>query len=663
MKNTLRAASTAIFAVITGSVYAATPLVINDGETIVADALTDTDVTINGNATLRLTADRPIDDTSSIDIASPQATLILEALTCSETEALLPHIKCLGKPFDASADRLSIYGNGSQITADALSSPLTIYSEPNCKGNMLVCEPDIYYRGTLLGEDSYLPEVTLGDFDNAIRSFRLRRGFACTLANNADGTGYSRVFIADDADIIIDEMPEGLEFASFVRVMRHDRVGKRGICGLEVTPLTRSAWFYDWGAGGLSSADYQYVPMRHNQWWDSWENIGSRTDTDNLLGYNEPDLGDQADVGPDYAISQWPLYCMSGLRLGSPAPASIDKQWLKRFIATADSLNYRVDFVATHMYWDSQTPENLCRKIEDLCTNDYNGRPMWITEWNNGANWTKESWPDQSGPQRDADFNIIYDTDGNTTEVARPHTPDNSAKQTVWLRQMLPAFDNCKWLERHALYNWVEDARALVIDGKLTPAGRLFAAFKSAPAYRADAQHIHLWRIAPPFPTIKYNGQRVRIDFFDNNGETAKSYTIERRINGVGWHYLATLYAGIDYKVGKNAHFLDYENFGGIQEYRIKATSYKDTESIYSRAVRVNLPAGINDTNTAPEITITRISPTSFAVSGALPGSKIDIYAIDGRCIASAIADDDGEATSPELPRGLYIVLHTKVKL
>ena len=85
MKNTLRAASTAIFAVITGSVYAATPLVINDGETIVADALTDTDVTINGNATLRLTADRPIDDTSSIDIASPQATLILEALTCSET--------------------------------------------------------------------------------------------------------------------------------------------------------------------------------------------------------------------------------------------------------------------------------------------------------------------------------------------------------------------------------------------------------------------------------------------------------------------------------------------------------------------------------------------------------------------------------------------------
>ena len=169
------------------------------------------------------------------------------------------------------------------------------------------------------------PEELLEGFDNHVRSFRLKRGFSCTMANAPDGTGYSRVFMADNEDLVVDEMPEGLDFASFIRVCRHDWVGKKGFAGGEWPAITRSAWFYDWGAGAASTADYEYVPMRHNRWWDSWENIGSRTATSSVLGFNEPDHADQSDLGTDIVIDLWPEMMKSGLRIGSPAPTTSTK--------------------------------------------------------------------------------------------------------------------------------------------------------------------------------------------------------------------------------------------------------------------------------------------------------------------------------------------------
>lgn len=188
----------------------------------------------------------------NIQLTGPGDSHIFEGKLCSEVNT--SEITINGRAFDAARDRLSIYGNGSIVIADGWTDPLTVYTEPSCRGTAKVLDRDRYYRGELQGEESYLPEEELGEFDNNVRSFRLKRGFMCTLANNADGTGFSRVFIADDEDLVVDEMPEGL------------------------------------------------------------------------------------------------------------------------------------DFVATHMYWNSQNPYRLAQTITDLCRNTYGGRPMWITEWNNGAN-------------------------------------------------------------------------------------------------------------------------------------------------------------------------------------------------------------------------------------------------------------------------------------
>lgn len=589
-------------------------------------------------------------EAQTVSLENSGDSFIFENKLCSEVNT--GEITVGGRPFDPARDRLAIYGNGAIVIADGWIDPLTIYSEPGAQGQSRVLQPDRFYRGELQGEESFLPEELLEGFDNRVRSFRLKRGFSCTMANSPDGTGYSRVFIADNEDLVVDEMPEGLDFVSFIRVCRHDWVGKKGFAGGEWPAITRSAWFYDWGAGASSTADYEFVPMRHNRWWDSWENIGSRTATSSVLGFNEPDHADQSDLGTDISIDLWPEMMKSGLRIGSPAPDNINKDWLREFLAKADSLNYRVDFVATHMYLNSQNPYTLADNIGRLCRESYGGRPMWITEWNNGANWTNERWPDAKGPQRDADFNIVYDADGNTTEVPRPHTEANSAVQCQWLAKALDAFDKCDWLERHAFYTWVEDARAIVLDGRLTPAGKIFAEFHSRPAFNRSTEYVHTWHIAAPWVYgINTNRTRVRVNFYDTNGETAEGYIVERRIDGGAWKQIAYIRPGVDYKLGKKTYFVDRDMPGGFTEYRMKAVSYKGTESIYSRTIGKQVAAGVAAVVADDEFAV-RCEHGTVVITAEKAG-HVDIYAVDGRLVRS-LDYPEGSTTIEGLPVGLY---------
>lgn len=583
---------------------------------------------------------------------------IFEGVLCSEVNT--DEITVGDRAFDPSRDRLSIYGNGAIVIADGWSNPLTIFSEENCTGESMVLKHDCFYRGELQGEGSTLPEYELGSFDNAVKSFRLKRGFSCTFANNPDGTGYSRVFIADNEDLVVNTMPDGLCFVSFVRVCRHDWVGKRGISGGDIPAITRSAWFYDWGAGAVSTNDYEYVPMRHNRWWDSWENIGSRTATSAVLGFNEPDHADQSDLGTEIAIEMWPEMMKSGLRIGSPAPDNINKQWLKEFLAKADTLNYRVDFVATHMYWDSQDPYRLANQITSLCKNVYGGRPMWITEWNNGANWTGEHWPNPTGSKRDADFNIIYDENGKAETVTRPHTKANSDKQVEWLTKALDAFDNCPWLERHAFYNWVEDARAVELGGKLTPAGKVFAEFNSRPAFDRTTEYVHHWRIAPPrMSKIRFTDGRVRIDFVDVNGETGKGYYVERRVDRGAWQQIAFI-TPEEYTHGRYMYFRDFEPVDGFLEYRFKGLSYKDTESIYSRVLGIEVSTGAVSAPVADDGLTVYSRPGSIVIEAETAGSGT-VYGIDGREVRKL--NYEAGTTRVELPAGIYFFGGRKLAL
>ena len=59
-----------------------------------------------------------------------------------------------------------------------------------------------------------------------------------------------------------------------------------------------------------------------------------------------------------------------------------------------------------HIYEENKNGASLCDRIKTL-SDKGKGRPVWITEWNNGANWTNEYWPTAKGPKCDANSNII----------------------------------------------------------------------------------------------------------------------------------------------------------------------------------------------------------------------------------------------------------------
>ncbi|MCQ4947834.1 hypothetical protein NE602_26845, partial [Bacteroides cellulosilyticus] len=80
--------------------------------------------------------------------------------------------------------------------------------------------------------------------------------------------------------------------------------------------------------------------------------------------------------------------------------------------------------------------------------------------------------------------------------------------------------------------NWVQDARAIVLDNNLTPAGKNFAAYKSKVGCSKAREYTHTWKIAPPLPryTLSKDYMSISISWFDHNGETVKNYTLQKSV-------------------------------------------------------------------------------------------------------------------------------------
>lgn len=519
--------------------------------------------------------------------------------------------------------RVSIWDNGAVVIPNGPAydkKALVAYDGENFTGNSKEFEIETYHNN-------------LGEWDNKIRSFKLKKGYMATLANNANGTGYSRVFIADDADLEISVLPEGMEkFVSFVRVFRWNWPSKKGKAnGYGQKDMLNITATYDWSAGGNSDADVEYTPIRQNLGWPSWDEINQKKGVTHVLGCNEPDRPDQANAKADQVIQMWPEMMKSGLRIGSPAPSSV-WAWNRNFMNTADSLNYRVDFMVAHIYEKNKNASSLVSSIQGLVDRgggDRDGknglpvikRPVWITEWNNGANWTDEKWPMEEGEQRDANSNIIYDEDGNAKMVKRPLSKENAEKQRKFFEETLPALDKCGMIERYYEYDWVQDARALVINGELTPAGKVYADHKAALAYRKANAYDHVWRIAPPFPILNIDKdcRNITINWYDHNGETGKKYILERKMdNETEFKAYKEFTLGSDYAAGGTVTFSEPIPCTSSVVYRIKALSYKDTESIYSREKSFTRDAAVSAPVLKGEAISTSINKISWdAVSGA----------------------------------------------
>ena len=71
-----------------------------------------------------------------------------------------------------------------------------------------------------------------------------------------------------------------------------------------------------------------------------------------VLGYNEPNMVEQANTSPlDAALAHMEIQERWGDRdLVSPATAHADTEWMDAFMLECELLGCRIDYIATHYY-------------------------------------------------------------------------------------------------------------------------------------------------------------------------------------------------------------------------------------------------------------------------------------------------------------------------
>ena len=416
-------------------------------------SLTNTTVTMTGRCELRVSAaSNPIPG-CTINLNSSNAWVFFTSIKPSVVAA-----SYLGQIFvngsaavaDSNVRVVQYAGNGTVVIPQPPTfQPLQVFSGPHFTGISSNLSQYVYYTGT-----------GLGALDVNISSFKLKRGYQAVVALNTVGSSYSKCYVAADGDLEVSLLPSSLDNKiRFIYVTPWRWSGKKAIAGDPGIGLLNVGSWYNWNLDQNSSRDVEYVAIRAQRYWpglgQDWKSRGVNT----VLGYNEPDSTAQANILVGDAIYSWPDLLGTGLRVGSPAPTDGGRSsWLYPFITQADAAGLRVDFCAVH-YYQSHNPADaagcasqLYNFLLDVWNNTH--RPIWLTEWNNGANWTDGQWP-----------------------------VPTYAQQQACVSAMITMLETTPFVERYNLYNWVENGRAVTTNGVLTAAGVTYRDKVSAIAY------------------------------------------------------------------------------------------------------------------------------------------------------------------------------------
>jgi hypothetical protein len=150
----------------------------------------------------------------------------------------------------------------------------------------------------------------------------------------------------------------------------------------------RAAWYYNWSAGPTADAGTAaaFVPMIWGPGSVTQSTLDkARAGGTTILGFNEPDRGDQANMTVQQALDLWPQLQATGRRLGSPAVATGGATaggWLDQFMSGARQRGLRVDFITLHWYgsdFSSAAVGQLAGYLKAVY--DRYHLPIWLTEF------------------------------------------------------------------------------------------------------------------------------------------------------------------------------------------------------------------------------------------------------------------------------------------
>lgn len=255
--------------------------------------------------------------------------------------------------------------------------------------------------------------------------------------------------------------PEGSDLPEVLKI------GKKGICytiksdtwSAKVS-ATKSHWHYSWG-NRLSIKEpfnIDFVPM----FWggvsdDALEMVKELKAEGKIryvLGFNEPDKTEQANMTVDRAIELWPKLEEIGLPLVSPAPSNYNNGWLEEFMTKADQNSYRVDYIGLHLYYGTNVQKYL-----DILNEVYQkyGKPIWITEL------------------------AVADWDATTIEENKYSREDI----LTFMKALLPQLEELPYVYKYSWFSGAYDAKSVGtsalfdLDGNLTPLGEYYANFEA----------------------------------------------------------------------------------------------------------------------------------------------------------------------------------------
>lgn len=174
-----------------------------------------------------------------------------------------------------------------------------------------------------------------------------------------------------------------------------------------------------------------------------------------LLGFNEPEIPEQANMTVEQAIELWkqvvlPAKAKFNFRLGSPGMSSDvgrSKPWLNSFLSQLGGQD-GIDFLVVHWYGPSFN--DMRAFLEDM--HSTYGLPVWVNE-----------------------FACTRMGNGEATVQ----------EVEAFIREALPWLDSCPWVERYAYFgnhdvgNWVGKASNFTESSggqgsQLTSVGRLY---------------------------------------------------------------------------------------------------------------------------------------------------------------------------------------------
>lgn len=486
-------------------------------------------VSLTGKSDYHITGKIPFSIAGSIDIVNTEhAVVFFDNLRPSEAKKWLQYIKINGEDAVSEVNcQLRLYDHGTLLypygkedKAEGGFHPLTVYSEPYCKGKQ--CEN--FGTENTGGFMNTLTEETL---NNSIRSFRLKRGYMVTFSIGEEGYGYQRCFIADEEDLVVNELSDILDKRiSSYRIFRWDNVGKNGVANILNTNNLKKlncTWTYAWGAGQSLGMDYECVPHMNHLWSATDYQLGANDQSPYLKTDNEPANGnDPYPASVAQVLERWPQLMRTGRRLLSPSSFDSGEWWHKQFFDSIDARGWRCDVVDIHCYWNEGNFNNIKSNWADKFQ-----RPVWITEFIWGASW--------SGGQG------IFSVAKTNEERGNP-SQDIFNKNKEVLSRIWTNLNGMDCVERYAYWNDEWPCSKVLWGDNLTPAGEYYSQMKTGPGYSGTYQFVpREWRCQAPknlLATYSVNRQACTVKWTSMDCDLAETVTLQRCEAAGDWETL-----------------------------------------------------------------------------------------------------------------------------